>query len=492
MSVQISQKSALPTRKDVDREDALIIVAPKKGGARHLAKLAYGQSLARQIKRGGAAANSELNTTLANARDTRAAVGLWDPALSSYQRLTKARALVAATAARDAAGIAVVVIGFDEQASLDVAEAIVSAGLARAAAMPNFQSEHKAARLKRIRVYGVESSDKFARSHAEAAGNALARELAILPPNKLTPAIYCDRVKALAKEEGIQYSFINEAALAKLNAGAFLAVSQGSPTRDAGIVHLKYRPRSNDRRAPIALVGKGICFDTGGVNLKPHQYMLGMHGDMQGSAVALGTLLALTRMGVDYPVDCWLALARNHIGERAYIPNDVVTASDGTTIEVIHTDAEGRMVLSDTLVQVRKSEPLLAMDFATLTGACVGALGKRYSGCFTNDPDLDARVVAAGVASGERVWAFPMDEDFDRELKSDVADTKQCAPGGSPDHILAARFLRKFIGEETPWVHIDLSAGDHKGGLGHVPTEQTGFGVRLACQFLIDDVIANV
>ena len=152
-------------------------------------------------------------------------------------------------------------------------------------------------------------------------------------------------------------------------------MAQGSPEPDAGIVHLKYGPpraaniSKTTGSGGLALCGKGICFDTGGVNLKPANFMLGMHKDMQGSAVALGTLLALTRLKVPFPIECWLALATNHIGPSAYKPNDVVTAMDGTTIEIVNTDAEGRMVLCDTLTLASRAKPALIIDFATLTGA---------------------------------------------------------------------------------------------------------------------------
>jgi leucyl aminopeptidase len=234
-------------------------------------------------------------------------------------------------------------------------------------------------------------------------------------------------------------------------------------------------------------VGKGICYDTGGTNLKPAKFMYGMHEDMQGSSVALGTLLALTRMKVKYPVDCWLALAMNHIGPKAYKPNDVVIASDGTSIEVVHTDAEGRMVLADTLVFASSQKPALIVDYATLTGACVYSLGTAYSGVFTNREKFIPKLIKAGQDSGERVWPFPMDEDYEEALKSEIADIKQCAMEGNADHILAARFLRRFIKNDVPWVHIDLSSGRNKGGLAHVPTDTTGFGVRYTLNLLFDN-----
>jgi leucyl aminopeptidase len=279
--------------------------------------------------------------------------------------------------------------------------------------------------------------------------------------------------------------FLDSRALKRLGAGAFLAVAQGNAEDDAGIIHLRYRPRRQSGRA-LALVGKGICFDTGGTNLKAHRGMLDMHTDMEGSAVALGTLLALTRLQAPYSIDCWLAVTENRIGPRAYKPQDVVMACNGVSIQVIHTDAEGRMVLADALALASREKPALIVDFATLTSACVNALTERYAGLFTNRPAWHALLERAGAASGERVWPFPMDEDFDTDLESPIADVLQCALEGKGDHILAARFLDRFVPDALPWVHLDLAASDRKGGLAHVPTEFTGFGVRYASRLLAD------
>jgi leucyl aminopeptidase len=159
---------------------------------------------------------------------------------------------------------------------------------------------------------------------------------------------------------------------------------------------------------------------------------------------------------------------------------------NGVTIQVVHSDAEGRMVLADTLALASRAAPELLLDFATLTGACVNAITDRYSGAFTNRHGLEAVLQAAGRASGERVWCFPMDEDFDAELDSPVADVLQCAVESKGDHILAARFLARFVPGGLPWAHVDLAASERKGGLAHVPTEFTGFGVRFATQLLRD------
>jgi leucyl aminopeptidase len=222
-------------------------------------------------------------------------------------------------------------------------------------------------------------------------------------------------------------------------------------------MRLRYRPRAAGPR--VALVGKGVIFDTGGTNLKPFTSMLDMHTDMQGSAVALGTLLALAELEAPFGVDTWLAITENRLTADAYKSQDLVRAVDGTTIQVIHTDAEGRMVLADTLALAAREQPAVIIDYATLTGTCVLALTERYSGAFSNRTAAHAVLLAAGAASGERVWPFPMDDDFDELLKSDVADIKQCSAENAGDHILGARFLSRFVPKSIPWVHLDLSAG---------------------------------
>jgi leucyl aminopeptidase len=264
-------------------------------------------------------------------------------------------------------------------------------------------------------------------------------------------------------------------------------------------VHLSYRPgktataKGKHTKPVLALVGKGIIFDTGGTNLKPFKAMLDMHADMAGSAVAVATLAALTELRVPYAVDCWLAITENRISNTAYKSRDIVTASNGVTIEVIHTDAEGRMALADTLALAGKEKPNVIIDFATLTGSCINALTERYSGVLTNRPQLNELLIDAGRASGERVWPFPMDEDFDDDLKSNVADIVQCAPGGGGDHIQAARLLQRFVPDKSTWVHVDLSAANRSGGLAQVPGNITGFGVRFATNLILDhlDELSN-
>ncbi|MDQ3186586.1 MAG: leucyl aminopeptidase family protein [Pseudomonadota bacterium] len=335
--------------------------------------------------------------------------------------------------------------------------------------------------LARLVLHGYRETGNFGSLRAKAEGNLLTRELTVLPPNELTPGLYRKYVGKLATTEGWKYQEFDVKTLRKMGAGAFVAVAQGSDPEDAAIVHLRRLVKNADKT--VALVGKGICFDTGGHNLKPARHMHGMHEDMNGSAVALGLLLAATRANLPVNIDCWLAIAQNHISPHAYKQNDVVTALNGTTIEIIHTDAEGRMVLADTLGLAAKQKPDVMVDFATLTGSMHVALGSHYSGIFSNREDLVQKALRAGKSSGERIWAFPMDADYDMELESKIADIKQCTLEGEADHILAARFLSRFV-DDIPWLHMDLSASNNKGGLGAVGSDITGFGVGWGIEML--------
>jgi len=360
------------------------------------------------------------------------------------------------------------------------AEMAVYVALINSAELPTRKKKSEYRPLKTISVFGAKIDDTSIRAVVQ--GNTLTRQLTMLPPNDLTPGIYREKVKVLAAEYGWQHEEFDMKQLRKMGAGAFVAVAQGSDPLDAAIVHLTYSPKKS--RKHVALVGKGICFDTGGHNLKPARYMNGMHEDMNGSAVALGILLAATAAKLPVKIDCWLAIAQNHISAKAYKQNDVITALNSTTIEIVHTDAEGRMVLADTLTLASRQKPELIMDFATLTGSMAVALGDRYSGILGNDPELLCKVVGIGSLVGERVCAFPFDADYEADLDSKIADIKQCTLDSEGDHILAARFLARFIVGDIPWLHMDLSSSNRKGGLGAVASDVTGFGVALSVSLI--------
>lgn len=344
-----------------------------------------------------------------------------------------------------------------------------------AAELPSRKNENKFNTLKNISIHGYAANHDYGDVNARVAGNTLCRQLTISPPNELTPTIYREKVASLAKTHGWKHEEFDMPTLKKMGAGAFYAVGQGSEPQDAAIVHLTYSPK--EAKKHVALVGKGICFDTGGHNIKPAKYMQGMHEDMNGSAVTLGILLAATLQQLPVKIDCWLAIAQNHIGPLAYKQNDVVTALNGMTIEIVHTDAEGRMVLADTLTLASREKPDVILDFATLTGSMLSALGDRMSGVISNRQELICNALEAGNASGERVVSFPYDDDYESDLDSDIADIKQCTLEGGADHIHAARFLGKFIENDVAWLHTDLSSANRKDGLGAVQADSNGFGV---------------
>jgi len=354
-------------------------------------------------------------------------------------------------------------------------------------------------------------------------GTNLARALTALPPNVLTPAAYSGLLRRLSTSYGWEMEEWCAEELRDLGCGAFFAVCQGNPKGFDRLVRLRCStdvsalsstPETigslfqsgvsgrGDRSRPVVLVGKGVCYDTGGVNLKSADNMKSMKTDMAGSSAALGVFMALTQSGnFTNPLECWLALAENNVNYNSYRPDDVVTAVTGDTIEMVHTDAEGRLLLADVLALASRkvykkdihgpkpifgevSAPRLVVDFATLTGATIKSLTTRYIGAFTNKNFLLSDIIKAGEISGERMWPFPLDDDYADDLQSDVADVLQCRVVSDADHIYAAMFLKRFVNPSVNWLHLDLGSAHRGNGLGHVPTEYTGSGVRAALQFI--------
>ena len=475
--------------------DALLVAAPEGARPASLEKLPeslrWRDLLARERPRAGGVRT----TSLANRRQTLAVLGFLGPKASPFERLALAGRMMKEAAARGPRTIGLATAGFPADAAGGAAaqaalEALLAGALAQAFDLPSWRAP--ATEERHITRVQLPADAQLDIEHAAigAEGTNLARWLTALPPNILDSRGYRTAVTQLARRHGLEMTWLGGQALRRAGANAFLAVAAGNESPVAGIAHLKYRP---DRRrgAPpdVALIGKGILFDTGGINLKPHRSMLDMHTDMGGSAVALATLVSLARLRAPVAADAWLAITENNIGPQAYRPQEVVRAANGVTIQVIHTDAEGRMALADTLALAARTKPRFILDFATLTGACVYSLTERMSGVFTNRPALAPLLLEAGRQSGERVWTFPFDSDFDSDLESKVADILQCSTEGKGDHILAARFLSRFVPEEIPWAHVDLSSATRTGGLGHVNTEVTGFGVRYALQLILQQDI---
>jgi len=495
-NLKVLQSTGPASKAALAKLDQLIIVTPDRLPDSGWRGIPDGPRLSKLARRSDK--DKTLHSRLQNSSATgiclrrlpaAAASGLSGPQFDAFKLLRFAGQLVAAALRDEPRNLGLMVVGLSAEMTDSVVRAIVLAAAAHAFPMPAYSGKAKKKRqLSTLRLLGLSARIDLQRTLAEAAGLNLTRWLTSLPPNKLSATGYRDVLKSLAKTHGWKMDFYGMQRLRRLGAGAFTAVAQGNANQTAGIAHLHYEPTGSktSNGGKLALVGKGIIFDTGGTNLKPFKAMLDMHEDMGGSAVAVATLQALTEIDYPYPVDCWLAITENRTSAKAYKSRDVVTALNGTTIEVIHTDAEGRMVLADTLALAGRDKPDLIIDYATLTGTCFHALTSRYSGVFSNRSTMNSLLIDTGVASGERVWPFPMDADYEEELKSTVADILQCSIEGDGDHILAARFLKRFVPKKSAWIHVDLSAVTRKEGLAQVPSGTTGFGVRFTLNLLLD------
>ena len=501
--VMLAQLTLFPSLPKTLNATHLLVLLPK---AKTLAKDAtHGELLAAVLKRRDMKADELAKSPIAAnaANGTLVAWAMLDFDKDTFSQQVQVRKALQLLLDEHPKAVAIMVTGTDTQRQR-MSELAVYGAWVNGAPLPVHKKKDERKPLQKIELYGLDvGANSFAHGNkngrmnsplqasskkafdalkAQAAGNLLCRELTVLPPNELTPGAYRQHIKKLATANGWKHEEFTMPKLRKMGAGAFVAVAQGSDPEDAAIVHLSYKhPKA---KQTVALVGKGICFDTGGHNLKPSRYMHNMHEDMNGSAVSLGILLAATQQKLPVNIDCWLALAQNHISPKAYKQNDVVKALNGTNIEVMHTDAEGRMVLADTLTLASRLKPELIIDFATLTGSMAMALGARYSGVFGTTDELAQRAVNAGKQTGERMCAFPQDEDYEAALDSKVADIKQCTLDGEADHILATRFLKRFVEHDTPWVHVDLSASRCEGGLGIVAHEVNGFGVAWGLKML--------
>jgi leucyl aminopeptidase len=309
------------------------------------------------------------------------------------------------------------------------------------------------------------------------AGALLARELVTEPANRLTPLAFAARLRAL-EAEGITVEVMGRKALREEGFGALLGVAQGSAEPPAVVV-LRWKGRFE--APPVAFVGKGITFDTGGISIKPAHGMWDMRADMAGAAACAGAMLALARRRSPCPAVAVLGLAENAIGATAQRPSDVVRTVDGTTVEVIDTDAEGRLVLADCLAWTAKRfRPRAMLDLATLTGSIVVALGHHRAGLFATDAALATHAAAAGEAVDEPLWPMPLTEGYAEAIRSDIADLRNCSPERwQPDACHAAAFLKHFAGG-VPWAHLDIAgveAREEDEPLG--PRGATGFGARL-------------
>ncbi len=380
---------------------------------------------------------------------------------------------------------------------LELPETAVAAAAAEAAVLANYRytalrSDPSAGpRLSALTIVAggdlreARAAVHYATATAEAV--CFARDLVNEPGGSLTPARFAEVVGERAEASGLTVEVLDEAAIVEERLGGILAVNAGSE-HPPKLVKLTYEPEQEEGATQdvptVALVGKGITFDSGGLSLKPAESMIGMKMDMGGAAAVVAAMCALPELEVPVRVVSFTPLTDNMTGPNAQRPGDVYTARNGTTVEVLNTDAEGRLVLGEALVLASEEEPAAIVDLATLTGACMVALGERIAGLMSTDEVLEQRIRDAAGRGGERVWPLPLPDDYAKMLESDVADVKNIGTryGGA---LTAGLFLSRFVGDGIPWAHIDI-AGPAMGNSvdGVNPKGGTGFGVRTLCELL--------
>ena len=326
-----------------------------------------------------------------------------------------------------------------------------------------------------------EAQDGVAQGYALAAGVYLARDLVSEPGHALYPETFAKIAGEVAKDNELDYKEFDETQLAEMGAGAITAVGQGS-SHPPRMMHLVYKP-SGESKGTIALVGKGITFDTGGMSLKTTQGIVTMKTDMAGGAAVLGAMRALAGLDVPFTVHGIIAAAENMPSDTAFRPGDVVTALNGKTIEIISTDAEGRLVLADALVYAAREGADEMIDLATLTGAKVVALGSESVAVFSNDDQMAADVVVAGTEAGELFWHMPLWDALKKQIKSDIADMKNS--GGSGGGSITAALLLAEFAEGKKWTHLDIAgAATSSSNSGYRVKGATGVGVRALINYL--------
>jgi len=331
------------------------------------------------------------------------------------------------------------------------------------------------------------SRTAFGRAKALADAVFFARDLVSEPANVLHPESYSERIREKLTALGVTVEILGEAKMAKLGMGALLGVGQGSE-RETQLVVMSYNgaPKAKNKR-PVAFVGKGVTFDTGGISLKPGPGMEDMKWDMAGSGAVVGLMAALAGRKAKVNAVGVVALVENMPGGRAQRPGDIVKSMSGQTIEVLNTDAEGRLALADALFYtIDRFKPQVVVDLATLTGAIIIALGNEFAGLFANDDALAEQLLAAGSASGEKLWRMPLGDAYDKLIDSDAADMKNIAGDRGAGSTIGAIFLKRFV-KDTKWAHLDIAGvAWSKKDKPTVPKGATAFGVRLLDRFVAD------
>ena len=379
-------------------------------------------------------------------------------------------------------------------ARLEAAEAAARVGFGASVGSYRFDRYRTKARKDKkptLRSLSVQATDvagarsAFRDLDPVVAGIHLARNLVAEPGNVIYPKTLADQVRTLA-DFGVTVEVLNRARLEKIGMRTLLAVAQGSD-HEPFVVVMRWNGSADKKAAPVALIGKGVTFDSGGLSIKPASGMEEMKFDMAGSAAVIGAMRALAGRKAKANVVGIVGLVENMPSAKAQRPGDVVTSLSGQTIEVLNTDAEGRLVLADCLWYAKdRFKPRAMIDLATLTGAIIVSLGHHYAGIFSNNDKLSEQLTAAGTAEGERVWRLPMGDEYDRMINSDIADMKNIG-ARSAGSITAAQFLKRFVGK-APWVHIDIAgtAWCYK-DTSTVPKGASGFGVRLLNRLIADN-----
>jgi leucyl aminopeptidase len=351
----------------------------------------------------------------------------------------------------------------------------------------NLYKSKKVTKLISINVIGKKNKYTIKnelRFEAIEKGTFFARDLVSEPPNVLNPKEYVNRLLKLRKL-GIKVTVYNEGQLNKLGMHSLLGVGKGS-VNESFLVTLEWSGNKKDKKAPLSFVGKGVCFDTGGISLKPAKFMEEMKYDMAGSAVVAGLIQALATRKAKVNAVGVVGLVENMPGGNAQRPGDIVKAYNGKTIEVLNTDAEGRLVLADALSFTEaKFKPRFMIDLATLTGAIIMALGEEYAGLFSNNDDLSNKIFKVGEKTKEKVWRLPLHNNYDKLINSPIADMQNINYSGGAGSITAAQFLQRFVTSKTPWVHLDIAGmAFSKKAANLNPGGATGFGVRLLNQLI--------
>ncbi|MCL6753503.1 leucyl aminopeptidase [Nostoc sp. CCCryo 231-06] len=415
-------------------------------------------------------------------------VGLGKPDTLKLDTLRRAAAAVARVAKKQKSKI----LGFsfplwnnDPAASAQAIAEGVELALYQDIRFKSEPAEEKGSQIETVDLLGFGGQEAaITRANQIVSGVNLARELVAAPANAVTPITLAETAQAIAKEYGLQVEILEKEDCEKLGMGAFLGVAQASDLPPK-FIHLTYKPEGTPKRK-LAIIGKGVTFDSGGLNIKgAGSGIETMKIDMGGAAATLGAAKAIAQIKPDVEVHFISAVAENMISGRAMHPGDVLTASNGKTIEVNNTDAEGRLTLADALVYADKLGLDAIVDLATLTGANLIALGEDIAGLYTPDDAVASQLEKAAQTSGEKLWRMPMEEKYFEGLKSGIADMKNTGPrpGGA---ITAALFLKQFV-KETPWAHLDIAGPvwtDKENGYNGAGA--TGYGVRTLVNWVLE------